>query len=313
MQKRRETRKAKEILRNFGIFLVILLVVSFLYGELFYNGFFFGVPSAVTYVEPYSNLASKAWDEFITNHTQLDPKNLQSMHGVWLTVSDVNWKESATRPHDYFSFDVSYGTNFEVYPQTYSTGTLQQPSLLIFILDQNDRIRGKLYSIQSSADFIMSGDNETDATFWFKIPSDMQNQQITIIAELFGVYTTNPNNNYNSYSGEYTHFPYIDSYDDVYGNIPASQSTYLPQGYVSPQFLATSNFATHTPSLVPSIWEMIGYASFFALVLTALSSVLVLVRNKSGEWWNRNKVYVIFGIAFLITYIIILVIVGIIM
>jgi hypothetical protein len=315
MTKIQEKIKAKKILKDFGIFLIILIIVSVILGGVVVNGFFFHVPSTATYLQNYENLGSLTWDAFVSNHTQLDSKHIVSTTpaDVWITVSRT---QSITVPHNYISFEVSYGTKFEVdqtYGNPYSKATLVQPSLLILLLDQNDRIRGKLYTTQSSPDFTMNGNNETDNLFWFKIPSDMQNQPITLIVELWGVenLASSVGSGYNNdFYGQYTHALYIDTGDSVYGTIPSEPSQYLGQGYVNQQFLATGTLSTATPPLSPSFWDVVGYSTFFAFLLSVLSSTFVLIKDKTVAWWSKNKIYVVFGVMFLITYVIILVIVG---
>ena len=311
LQKKLESKK---VLKGLILFVAIFFVLNIMIGWVFYNGFFFGVPSSATYLTNYDNLdRTVTWDNFKANHTQIDPKLVQPSSSislppdVWVKVSG----ESIVRPHNLFSFHVSYGTNFEVNQQynPYSKATLKQPSLLIFLLDQNDRIRGKLYTIQGSADSTMNGNNRTDTTFWFKIPDDMQNQPISVIVEVFGIEISSSNYGFNYNYGINNHDAYSDSVDDAYGSIPAPQSQYLQQGYVNLNFLAYDRVQMHTPTSV-SVLDLAGYSDLVATAITGIFAVFYLTRNKTEQWWTKYKMYVVIGIVFLVTYIIILVVVG---
>jgi hypothetical protein len=310
LQKKLESKK---VLKGIIVFVAIFLGLTFLFGWVFYNGFFFGIPSSATYLTNFNNLdRTVTWDTFKANHTQIDPKLVQPSSSVlyqdvWVKVSG----ESTVRPHNYFSFHVSYGTNFMVNQQyyPYSKATLKQPSLLIFLLDQSDRIRGKLYTIQGSSDFSMNGNNATDNTFWFKIPDDMQNQPISIVVEVFGIEVQNSNNGYYYNYGTNNHDAYSDTVDDVYGSIPSPQSNYLQQGYVNMNFLAYDRVQMHTPTSV-SILDLAGYSELIATAITGVFAVFYLTRNRTKQWWTKNKVYVIIATLFLVTYIMILVVVG---
>src|SRR5665647_252242 len=154
------------MLKDFAVIVLIFLALSLVVGVLFYNGFFFHTPSSATFLTEYNDLEhTKTWDTFKTSYPQIDPTTIENpfvtTNDISVTVSEPSLLESATIPKYCITFNVAVTTNFEKnnYGNVYSTGSLTQPSILIFLLDQNDRIRGKLYSIQSSADFYMNGNN----------------------------------------------------------------------------------------------------------------------------------------------------------
>lgn len=314
--------EAKKVLKEFGIIALIFLVVMLGVGVLFYNGFFYKVPSSATYLTNFNNLDSvKSWDSFKTTYPQIDPKTLEASQSLYtntnpnplsVTITEPNWLESATTPKTCIYFNVAIKTNFWVndYYNPHSKGSLTQPSLLIFLLDQNDRIRGKLYTIQGSSDFVMNADNESDATFYFNVPKDMENQPISIIVELFGVQTsTTDYNYYNSYDNQIRHSGYIDISDPVYGSIPAKTSQYLQDGYQNINFLVFSRIPSQTPATY-SVIELAGYSETLSVAVSALLAFGYLVRNRTYEWRTKHRFHIAVVLMFIVTYFLMLILIG---
>jgi hypothetical protein len=291
---REDLRKAVGI---FVVWLVVLVIGWFVIGGVLYLGIT-GVPSNATYLANYNNLDTiKVWDNFKTTQPQLDPSLLVSnpllaLSGVSVNVSAMSATEEILQPKTVVPLHVSVST---VLSNSYS---LKLPSLVIFLLDQNDRIRGKVYTQQSSPDFFIAGQNQTDYTFWFKVPSDMQNQPIRIIVELFGIVDYSSSINYQNI--------YSNVNDAVYGSFPQWQYP-LSGSYF--RLMGSDTIETHTPA-VYSIINLAIYSWGLAGVISTFVPVGYWLKGKSEDWWKRNKMYAIFGILFLITYIVILVIVG---
>lgn len=291
----------KELKR--AIRLVMIWVVVFIFGLAVVGGVLYtgitGVPSSATYLTNFNDLdTTKLWDNFKTSQPQLDPSLLESSalvsSGVWVNVSAMGLGEELFQPKTVISFHVSIST-------VLGYSSLKLPSLLVFLLDQNDRIRGKLYAQQSSPDFFVAGQNKTDYTFWFRVPSDMQNHEISIIVELFGIVDYSSSINYQNL--------YSNANDAVYGSLPSWQ---YPQSGSYFRLWSYDRIKTHTP-VVYSVISMASYSWVLAGVISTMLSVPIWLRNRSEDWWKRNKIHVIFGMLFLFTYFVVLLLVGLIM
>ncbi len=303
----------KKAVKFLEIWLLVFIALTAGVGIVLYQGIV-GIPNSATYLLNINNLdQSKLWDDFKIDNPQLDTSILNSQfyfptpNVLSVDAKASTWQEELAQPKTVVSFHVSIDTSFGSPPYSYTNNYfLKLPSLLVLLLDQNERVRGKIYTQQVSSDFFMSGKNQSDYTFWFKVPDDMQNQKITIIVELFGIvdssdsinqYQLNQEPYYNSYSSNY----------GVYGFIPSWDYKDPNTAYF--HLLSYSRIDAHTPATY-SIVSIAAYSLTLAGLISTLLVIPIWLREKTKEWWKKNKVYAIFGILFLITYIILLFLIG---
>jgi len=283
-------------IRLLGLWFIIFLIAVAILGGVFYAGIA-KVPSTATYFVNFNNLETiKNWNDLKKAEPQLDPTTVESpffYSGVWVNVSAMSWEEEALQPKTVISFHVAISTDLQ---KMYS---LKLQSLVLLLLDQNERIRGKLYTQQSSPDLFISGQNKTDYTFWFNVPNDMQNQQISTIVELFGIVDYSTSINYQSL--------YADANDGIYGTLPPHKDPTLSGDYF--RLRSYDRTYAHTP-VVYSYFSLALYSLTLAGLFSTLVAIPIWLREKSKSWWKRNRVHIVFGVVFLVTYIVILFLVG---
>ena len=286
----------KKAIRFIGIWFIIFLIAVTIFGGVLYVGIV-RVPSTATYLVNFNNLETVMdWNDFKKAEPQLDPTLIAApflSSGVLVNLSAMNWEDELLQPKTVISFHVSINTGLQT---QYS---LKLSSLVLLLLDQNDRIRGKLYTQQSSPDFFIFGSNKTDYTFWFEVPSDMQNQQISIIVELFGIVDYSTSINYQELL--------TNANDAIYGSLPPYQNRPLSGDYF--RIRSYDRIYAHT-SVVYSFFSLASYSLTLAGLISTVLSIPIWLKEKSKDWSKRNKVYVVFGILFLFTYIVIMFLVG---
>lgn len=297
-----ELKKATRIIK---IWVVLFIVSVLVVGVILYQGLV-AVPFSATYLANFDTLdLVKRWDDFKTDQPALNPTLLSSpyfpSYGVWVNISETGVLEEIVRPKTIVSFHVSVRTEF------LDKSILKLQSLLVLVLDQNEKVRGELYSQQFSPDLFLSGKNETDYTFWFRVPADMQNQKYTIIVELFGVIDTSQSISYQRLAEDSY---YLEQDYGIYGRLPSWNYRYPNTAYF--RLLAYSRIDSHTPA-VYSILSLAIYSWTLATVTSTLITLLIGLRDKSKEFWKKNKLYVMFCIIFLILFIVVLLLVGLIL
>jgi len=279
--------------------LIIFIVLTFVVNIVVYNGFFVGIPSSAISLNNYDDFEkANTWSDFKTTYPALDPANLKANYNVIVNVTNTNFLEEFTRPKESLLFHVSIKTDFEKL-------WLKIPSVLVLLLDQNERIRGKLYLQQTSEDFFLTGQNETRYTFWFRIPSNMRGQNYRIVVELFGVvdYTRGV---------DYTRIkplmvkpqPFLEN-DDYYGSLPSwyYKEDSITNEYRYLNFLTFSQSEANIPNLITN-YELALYAWTLTGLIAAFSAVVVLVRRRIKAYWERNTIFVTFAILFVVFFII---------
>jgi hypothetical protein len=283
-------------LRLLGLWFIIFLIAVAIFGGVLYAGIV-RVPSTATYLANFNNLETiQNWNDFKKAEPQLDPITLESpffYSGVWVNVSAMSWEEEVLQPKTVISFHVKISTDLQT---TYS---LKLQSLLLLLLDQNERIRGKLYTQQSSPDLFISAQNQTEYAFWFNVPNDMQNQQISIVVELFGIVDYSTSINYQNLNAN--------ANDKIYGTIPPYENPPLSGDYF--RLRSYDRTYAHNP-VVYSYFSLAVYSLTLAGLFSTLVAIPIWLKEKSKSWWERNRIRVVFGVMFLVTYIVILFLVG---
>jgi hypothetical protein len=286
--------KAKRtVLIWIGLFAILVLVV----GVILYNGVV-GVPPSATFLQNYSLDSSKAWDTFKDEHPGLDPNLLSTSFApaqpIWVNISGTGLLDEMARPKSVVTFQVTIRAN------SLDKSSLKLQSLLVLLLDQNGRIRGKIFVQQGSPDFFLGGNNETVYAFLFNVPSDMQDQRYSVIVELLGILDTSDSINYQQL-GQQSY--YLTTNDDVYGVLPSWNYQDRNSAYFKLQ--SYSRTEMHTPQSYSFI-SLASYSWTLAGALSVLFTFVIWVKDRSANWRRENKPYIIFGILFLILFIMIL-------
>lgn len=308
-KKRRDSKEFKEAVRFFEIWGLLFILLVVVVGVILYRGPV-AVPFSATYLTNFNNLdLVKRWDDFKTDQPSLDPTIPSSpyfpSYGVSVNISETGLMEEIAHPKTVVSFHVSVRAEF------LDKSILKLQSLLVLALDQNEKVRGKLYIQEFSHDSFLNGKNETDYTFWLRVPDDMQNQKYTIIAELFGVIDTSQSINYQRLAEDSY---YLERDYGIYGNIPSWNYQNPNTAYF--RFLAYDRADSHAPavysvlSLATYSLSLAGVISALITLLIGLTDILIGVKDRSKEFWKKNKLYVMLCIIFLILFIVILLLAG---
>jgi hypothetical protein len=227
--------------------LVIFIVFTFVVNVVVYSGFFVGVPSSAISLSNYNDLEKvKTWTDLKADYPALDQKGLQETFGVAVNITGMNTIEEFTRPKELLLFHVEMKTDL-------GKRWLKLPSILVLLLDQNERIRAKLYIQQTSEDFFLTGSNGTEYTFWFSIPSNMRGQNYRVLTLLFGVVDNTKEVDYSRIKTypeiQIKPQPFVE-HDEYYGNLP---SWYYKEDSVTNQYrylayLTFSQFEARIPN-----------------------------------------------------------------
>jgi hypothetical protein len=200
-------------------------------------------------------------------------------------------------------FHVEIKTNLEGF-------WLKLPSVLVLLLDQNERIRGKLYAQQGSEDFFLTGQNKAEYTFWYHIPSDIRGQNFRIVVELFGVMDNTQSIDYSRIKPLGVKPQPFSEQDGYYGNLPSwyYKNDSITSDYRYLTFLTFNDFEATIPEFI-SIPSLALYAWTITGIVAVFSTLIVFARQWMKSYWERNKVGVSFAILFLVFLIIFFVII----
>lgn len=289
------TEKPRKAFKRIMTWLVIFVVLTFVMNVVVYSGFFVGIPSSATSMNNFDDFERvSTWSDFKTTYPALNPQVLRTSYNVVINVTNMNPIEEFTRPKDYLLFHVKITTSFE-------RMWLKLPSVLVLFLDQNERIRGKLYLQQTSEDFFLTGQNETEYTFWYRIPSNMRGQNYRIVVELFGVVDNTQSIDYSRIKPLGVKPQPFSEHDDYYGNLPSwyYKDDSITNEYRYLNFLALHDFQATMPEFI-SIYGLALYAWTITGIIATFSAFIVLARQRIKSYWERNKVVVSFAILFII-------------
>jgi hypothetical protein len=289
------TEKLRNSFKPIMAWLVIFVVLIFVMNVVVYSGFFIGTPSSATFLNNFDDFERvRTWSNFKTTYPALDPQTLRTNYNVMINVTNMNVIEEFTRPKDFLLFHVKIKTSFEWM-------WLKLPSILVLFLDQNERIRGKLYVQQTSEDYFLTGQNETEYTFWYRIPSNMRGQNYRIVVELFGVIDSTRSIDYSRIKPLGLKPQPFSEHDDYYGNLPSwyYKDDSITNEYRYLNFLAFTDSQATIPEFVSIYGLALGAWTITGIIVT-FSVFIVVARQKIKSYWERNKVIVSFAILFII-------------
>lgn len=254
--------KIKRYLIIFSISLVALIMIG-----LVINAGLVSLPSGAIFVKNFDDLESvKSWNQFKQDNDRLDPEN--TLNRIPMNVYFNSLLDELLYPKSVTAIHVKIDMK-----SLSSKNTLQKPSFLVIILDQNERIRGKLYTRYESRDYTLKG-TIAEYVFWFNFPTDIQGEKYSVIVELFGIHKYEESLRWGSgavYSNEVNFMS-----DDTYGQLPST-------GF-DLSFLAYYRHETKIapPSSIINPWSLAFQAS--ALISTSIGVFLI-------RFWKELKNY----------------------
>jgi len=188
------------------------------------------VPEDEIFLSNFDDLdKAKIWDELKTDHPSLDSSRAAwsgmppSPKLVALTIEPADKWEEFKYPKTVVAVHLQITVEND-------RKNLRAPTLLVLVLDENDRIRGKLYTPVPSPEPSETRE-KYGIRFWFRLPQNMIERQYRVVAELFGKMedkTMSPS----AYSGA-TETGALFELDSVYGALPAWDYTRSYSSYAS--------------------------------------------------------------------------------
>lgn len=217
---------------------------------------------------------------------QLREENPNMLKDTWDVLTTVNFKISTQ-----YGDKVVYAKNlfvFHVEIENTGSPTVWHPSILVFIVDSTDYVRGK-YIIQLwSEDNGIKPKNTSDYILYFDVPDDMKGRDFYVKALLYGKVSS-------SYSSSTE--PIGLREDDVYG--------WLPSDWENKWFLSNteSNFHAY-PSLVSYVFQVVSIATntIFVFVLALMIWASEKIKENLKDYGFYLVVLVFIIIFFLIVF-----------
>lgn len=258
-------------MRSWAI-VIILLVVSYAAIDSWLISGPLQVPKTDIFLSNYDNFENlKTWDQLRTEHKSLDPSLVPTTSPfVALNILPVDMLEELEYPKTvvalHFEFTLQSGTPY-----------ISSPTLLILVLDGNNRIRGKLFTPIAIPEPQQAQAQVFGDRFWFTLPKDMVEGRYEVVAEWFGA----PPNPYQYYPGVPAMDQMVDS-DNVYGALPAWQY----EGSIATRY-ALLDFARDDNRIAPpstfSWRNMLGDVSLISALIPAVGATFYALRKRLGD------------------------------
>jgi len=201
---------------------------------------------------------------------------------TWSVSTAINFKIST----QYWD-KVVYAKNlFVFHVEIENTGslTLWHPSILVFIVDSTDYVRGKYFIQLWSEDNGIKPTNTNDYILYFDVPDDMKGRDFYVKALLYG----KASSSYSSFTE-----PIGLREDDVYG--------YLPSDWQRNWFLSKTENNFHAyPSLISYVFQVVSIATntIFIIVLALMLWASEVIKKALGTQYGVYLVVTVFIIIF---------------
>ena len=200
----------------------------------------------------------------------------------WSVLTTINFKIST----QYWDKVVYAKNSYVFHVEIENTGslTLWHPSILVFIVDSTDYVRGK-YLIQLwSEDNGIKPKNTSDYILYFNVPEDMKGRDFYVKALLYGRVSS-------TYSSSIEQIGLRE--DDVYG--------YLPSDWQNNWFLSKTENNFHTyPSLISYVFQVVSIATnaIFIIILALMLWASEVIKKALGTRYGFYLVVTVFIIIF---------------
>lgn len=218
-----------------------------------YRGFV-SVPNNAFLLQNFDDLDQvKRWDDLKAVHDSLEP--IQSpFNKVNITVQRTKY-EAMLYPKTVLMVKVKILSEYN---------DVVFPSIMIIVLDPNERVRGKAFIVFSTEDTLIEKSTEVEYQFYYNIGSYLQGQKLEVIVQLWGSIA------------QISSLP--DGYkvsDTVYGDLPSGDYSYKQLGY-----WRKDPFKTFPP-LLEITSETLLFQPF-----TITGILLVII---TGVYWTRTR------------------------
>lgn len=267
----------KEV-ENYAITVGLGLLIAFFIWYASYVGWFvFGNPPTPFAIDTVERGKAVTWEKLKADHPQMLWSDSWVSTQIHFNLSTQYW-DRVLYPKDLFVFHVNI--------KNVGSNTLWYPSILIFIVDSSNYVRGKhLIQLWSEDDGIRIGASK-EYILYFVVPDDMKAQNFFIEAILYGKIAHS--------------YPQITIYnelsmreDEVYGRIP--------NDYDHKWFLSKTEKMYHShPSLIPYVFQVgsIATNTVFIIVLAIMVWISEKIKAILGTQYGFYFVIIIFIAAF---------------
>ena len=263
-------------LQNHALPIALGVLVAFFLWYASYNGWFvFTQPPTPFAIDIIEHSEARTWE-------QLREENPNMLKDSWYVWTDIRF-EIATQYWD----KVVYPKNlfvFHIEVENMKSDTLWYPSVVVFIVDSTNYVRGK-YSIQLwSEDNGIKAQQTSNYILYFDVPNDMKGRGFYIKALLYG-------KTISSYSPSTD--PIGMREDEVYG--------WLPNDSQGNWFLSKTENNFHAyPSLVSYVFQVVSIATntIFIIVLAVMLWASEVIKKALGTQYGFYLVVVFFIIIF---------------
>ncbi len=193
----------KEI-QNLAFTVIIgIAIASFIWYASYFGWFVFSYPHTSFSINTIEHNEAITWEQLKAQNPNMLPTNPWISTRVQFNISVQYW-DKVIYPKNLFIFHAEV--------KNFASETLWYPSLVVFIVDSSNYVRGKYFFQLWGEDNGIKENFQDDFIFYFDVPPDMKGQTFFVKAVLFGKIAH--------------YYPYINDLintreDEVYGEIPS--------------------------------------------------------------------------------------------
>ncbi len=260
-------------------FTLAVLVISYVGLNYSLTNGILQVSSDEIFLSNYDDLDKvKTWDQLRTDHPSLDPSRAPGSGMQYPTKPATLTAEPLDKWEEFKYPKTIVALHLRITVES-SPMNLRAPALLILVLDESDRIRGKLYTAAPSPE-----PSETQQSyavrFWFRLPSDMVERQYRVVAELFGK-MEDKSASQSAYSGMMETGAWFEL-DRVYGTLPAWSypSNYAIGASVYTLLAYQRDDSRVAPPSTFSFRNMVGDISIVSALIPSLLGAVFVFRKR---------------------------------
>lgn len=267
----------KEV-QNYALTIGLGLLIAFFIWYASYVGWFiFSNPSTPFTVETVERGKATTWEVLKSDYPQMLWSDVWVSTQIHFNVSMQYW-DKVLYPKNLFVFHVNIKNT--------GSNTLWYPSILVFVVDSSNYVRGKHFIQLWSEDDGIRPEVSKDYILYFDVRDDMKGQNFYLEVILYGKIAHS--------------YPQITIYnelsmqeDEVYGRIP--------NDYAHEWFLGNTHKMFHSyPSLIPYVFQVgsIATNTVFIVALAIMVWISEKIREALGTQYGFYLVVIIFIVVF---------------
>jgi len=267
-------------LQNHALPIIIGILVAFFLWFASYNGWFvFTQPPTPFAIDIIEHSEARTWE-------QLRDENPNMLIDSWYVSTTIRF-EISTQYWD----KVVYPKNlfvFHVEVENTWSNSLWHPSVLVFIVDSTNYVRGKYFIQLWSEDSSIKAQQTSDYILYFDVPDDMKGRDFYVKAILYG-------------KGDSSYWPLTDPIgmreDDVYG--------WLPNDWQGNWFLSETENNFHAyPKLFNYVFQVVSIATntIFIFVLAIMIWTSEKIKEKLKDYGFYLAVLIFIIVFFFIVF-----------